>query len=289
MARKKDIRKRIKSVANTKKITRTMELVATAKSKKSQDRLKASQPYARTLAELVGALVADAGAGGGHPLFGERAQPVKRELVLVVTANRGLCGGYNTNILKEVRELMEERKARGVALDILCQGKKGLAWFDFRKIALAGRITHIEDKPSFNDASAVGDIFIKRFLAGQIDKAWVLHQHYQSAGVQKPRLLQVLPIRPVETTAATHTDFIYEPDAARILGEILPLAVKTSIFNALVESAASEQIARRVAMKLATDNADEMVGRLTKFYNRARQSEITQQIAEIVGGAAALQ
>ncbi|MBI4577283.1 MAG: ATP synthase F1 subunit gamma [Planctomycetes bacterium] len=313
MAKARDFRRRIKSVRNTRKITRTMELVATAKAKAAQGRVQAIQPYARTLSEMAYRLIAATGAGGegtaapigsatgapsraearrrsSHPLLAAR-EAVGRVALVVLTANRGLCGGYNSGIIREARRVRQSHVDAGREVDLYVSGKKGIAWFRFHRVETCQTWTHIEDKPSFEDARAIADALAARFVAGEVDRVEVVACRYLSAGSQKVGLRALLPLEAAagDAGAAGGTgQFLYEPDPATILGVVLPMTVRTTLYAWLCEAAVCEQIARRIAMKQATDAADEMVRFLTQRYNRARQAQITQEIAEIVGGAAAL-
>lgn len=300
MASAKDLKKKIRSISNTKKITRTMEMVATVKSKQAQDRIKATTPYARKLAEILGSL---ASAGTiSHP-FLEADEPAKKTLVLIITGNRGLCGGYNSNVLALAERWLRGEREAGRETEVHMVGKKGIARFRFRKAPVEKSYTHIEDRPSFRDAEALVEEFVARYIAGEVQRVVVFAMRYHSVSLQKPAQVQLLPIVPPEpregegspplapkkAAAREGIEFIFEPDRETILKSLLPLSVKNALYRVLVEAAASEQTARRVAMKLATDNAGEMIHAYTRRYNRQRQAGITQQIMEIVGGAQALE
>jgi F-type H+-transporting ATPase subunit gamma len=292
MAGLKDIKKKITSISNTRKITRTMEMVAAAKSKQTIDRVEASTPYSSKLTELLNSLTG--GQNVDHFLVREK-EKVQKSALLVVTANRGLCGGYNTNVANLAEKWVRAEQAEGREAHVLMVGKKGISRFRFRKVEVAEKRTDIEDKPSFSQAAEIADGFIESFRKGEVDRVMVAVTRYHSAVVQQADLFQLLPIVPPETggdddgeAAQQNTDFIFEPDPARILEDLLPFSVKHTLYRLLLEAAAGEQIARRVAMKLATDNAGELTRFYTGKYNRERQASITQQIMEIVGGAEAL-
>ena len=292
MAGLKDIKKKITSISNTRKITRTMEMVAAAKSKQTIDRVEASTPYSSKLTELLNSLTG--GQNVDHFLVREKEKVQKRAL-LVVTANRGLCGGYNTNVANLAEKWVRAEEAEGREAHVMMVGKKGISRFRFRKVEVAEKRTDIEDKPSFSQAAEIADGFIESFRNGEVDRVMVAVTRYHSAVVQQADLFQLLPIIPPETDEADgeeasqqNTDFIFEPDPERILEDLLPFSVKHTMYRLLLEAAAGEQIARRVAMKLATDNAGELTRFYTGKYNRERQASITQQIMEIVGGAEAL-
>ena len=292
MAGLKDIKKKITSISNTRKITRTMEMVAAAKSKQTIDRVEASTPYSSKLTELLNSLTG--GQNVDHFLVREK-EKVQKSALLVVTANRGLCGGYNTNVANLAEKWVRAEEAEGREAHVLMVGKKGISRFRFRKVEVAEKRTDIEDKPSFSQAAEIADGFIESFRKGEVDRVMVAVTRYHSAVVQQADLFQLLPIVPPEAegddggeAAQKNTDFIFEPDPARILEDLLPFSVKHTLYRLLLEAAAGEQIARRVAMKLATDNAGELTRFYTGKYNRERQASITQQIMEIVGGAEAL-
>lgn len=289
------IKKRIKSVGSTRKITRTMELVSTAKAKRAQNRIKAAQPYALALSDLI----ASAARGADdptrlHPLCAARA--VRRAALIVVTANRGLCGGYNANVFRMALETRAGLLAEGKAVDVVMIGKKGASYADFQRTPLTERIASLDDRPSFAQAQEILTPWIDRFLSGAVDQVLVCATHYASAARQFPRVETLLPvaIAPDEAGArpaagADAVDFLWDPAPETLLAELVPIAVKTQFLRILMEAAVSEQIARRIAMKSATENAGDFIKSLTRTYNRARQTQITQQIAEIVGGAEAIQ
>jgi len=292
MAGLKDIKKKITSISNTRKITRTMEMVAAAKSKQTIDRVEASTPYSSKLTELLNSLTG--GQNVDHFLVREK-EKVQKSALLVVTANRGLCGGYNTNVSNLAEKWVRAEEAEGREAHVMMVGKKGISRFRFRKVEVAEKRTDIEDKPSFSQAAEIADGFIESFRKGEVDRVMVAVTRYHSAVVQQADLFQLLPIIPPEADEADgeeasqqNTDFIFEPDPERILEDLLPFSVKHTMYRLLLEAAAGEQIARRVAMKLATDNAGELTRFYTGKYNRERQASITQQIMEIVGGAEAL-
>jgi F-type H+-transporting ATPase subunit gamma len=290
MASAKDLRRKIKSISNTKKITRTMELVAAAKSKKTQKRVEASTPYSRKLTELLESLRA---AGTVDHYLLKEPERFERSALLAVTANRGFCGGYNTNVLAMAVGFLEAERQAGRETDVSLIGKKGIARFRFHRLPSHAQYTHIEDKPSFRDAEELARGFMERFRKGEVGRVAVVSTRYYSAGSQKPALTQILPIEAPKAGAAgdarkTAREFIFEPDPRTILESLLPFSVSNLLYRLLVEAAACEQIARRVAMKLATDNAEEVIRAYTRMYNRRRQAGITQQITEVVSGADAL-
>ena len=284
------IKKRIKSIGSTRKITRTMELVSTAKAKRAQDRSRAARPYALALSDLIAsAAQGTEDPASLHPLCA--AREVKRAVLFIVTANRGLCGGYNGNAFRLGLETRAKLTAEGKAVDIVMIGKKGVGYADFQKIPLAQRITSLDDRPTYAQAQEILAPWIEKFLGGGIDQVLACATHYASASRQFPRVEQILPVTlagDAPATAKTGADFLWDPPPQQLLGDLVPMAVKTNFLRILMEAAVSEQIARRIAMKNATENAGDLIKEFTRTYNRVRQAQITQQIAEIVGGAEAI-
>lgn len=288
MATSKEIRSRIASVQNTKKITRTMELVSTAKAKKAVDRVIASRPYADKIAELIRSLAAQ-GEVADHPLLRKHAH-IRRVLIVVVTANRGLCGGYNANVLRTAIQRIDEYKKKGVEVTTHLIGKKAVSYFNYQKLSFEASFTHIDDKVSFAEAQKFADEYMERFSLEAVDRVEVIYTRYLSAAVQRPVVETVLPVEiPEEEKKQKTLPFLFEPDPQAILQALLPKAIRQNFYQSLLDAVASEQIARRIAMKNATDAASDMIKSLTLQYNRVRQAKITQEIAEIVGGAAAIQ
>ena len=286
MAGAREIRRRIKSVENTRQITRTMELVATSKLKKATDRVHAARPYADALEEIVRSLYAPELAER-FPLLRQPERP-RKAAVLLLTANRGLAGAFNANLIKEARRALENSRGRGVDTALHVAGKKGIAFFRFRGETMDTKRTDIGDYPSVEDAESLIAPLRTRFERGELDAVYLVSSEFRSALSTPPRTKQLLPI-PAPETARSAESFILSPSGPVILDRLLPAYIRNQVFTAMVENAAAEQGARRTAMKSATDNAGEMLEILTRTYNRARQSQITQEIAEIVGGAAALE
>ena len=293
MAKSRQLLKRIKSIQSTRKITRTMELVSTSKLKRAQQRIHGTVPYARKLNEMMQSL-AGLSSGRRSPLL-EVPMTIEKTVVLLVTANRGLCGAYNTNLIKMANEIVEAEQAAGREVELHVSGKKGVKYYKFRNIELAGAYTHLSDVVTFAQADETTSGFIRRFLAGEIQRFCIVFCHFLSPGRQVPACWQILPVEggaegkdAGETAAANSGDLILEPDADTILESIVPLAVKVKVLRALVEAQASEHSARRLAMKVATDNAGEVITSLKRVYNKVRQAAITQELAEIMGGVEAL-
>ncbi len=286
MAQARDVLRRIKSVRNTRKITRTMELVATSKLKRAMDRMLAARPYGEALDELLRSLRAP-GLEQDHPLLRQPAG-TKRAAVLLLTANRGFCGAFNANLIREARTKLDELEASGVETELHIAGKKGITFFRFRGRAIASGTTAIGDEPRPEDAESLIEPLAEAFAAGDLDAVYMVSSTFRSAMSTPPRTRRILPVEP-RAGARSVDAFIVSPPPEKLVGSILPRYLHSVVYGALVENAAGEQGARRAAMKSATDNAGEMIETLTRSYNRARQAQITQEIAEIVGGAAALE
>ena len=286
MANAREIKRRIKSVENTRQITRTMELVATSKLKKATDRVRAARPYSDALQEIVRSLYAPELAER-FPLL-RQPEEQRRAAVLLLTANRGLCGAFNANLIKEARTKLEALREEGVEAELHVVGKKGIAFFRFRGEPMELKRTDIGDAPAVEDAESLVAPLRRRFEEGELDAVYVVSSEFRSALSTPPRTEQLLPIPAPENPKPVET-FLLAPSGPFILERMLPTYVRNVVFTALVENAAAEQGSRRTAMKSATDNAGEMLENLTRTYNRARQAQITQEIAEIVGGAAALE
>ena len=295
MAKAKAIIKRRKAVINTRKITKTMELVSTAKYQKVFLRVQNARPYRDTLQEVMRDL-AQAGGSIEHPLL-VRRQPVAHSTVLLLTSNRGLAGGFNSNLIKLARHDVEAQRQAGAEVALHVSGKKGITFFKYMGMPMAGAYTHFGDNPQFTDVEKLADEFMAAYTAGRTDRVAVCYQKYHSAGVQRPHLDVLLPLEPEtpppsptagRAAAQAQIDYIYSPDAKSLLAHLLPAYVKMVLYHLFLETVVGEQRARMVAMKNATDNADTMIKTLTRMYNRARQSQITNEISEIMGGVEAL-
>ena len=283
----KVIRKRIKSVSSTKKITRTMEMVATAKLKSAQSRVASSGPYMENLHQLMGEIGASGVDVSQWPLF--EVRPGKRTLLFLVTANRGLCGAFNTNLVRLARDTYRAKVADGHDVRLFVAGKKGNSALRFQGFTPERvYIDQLSDRPTPDDAEYFLGELMTPFLADEVDEVLIVYPHWESLGRQPPTLMRFLPIAPEGIQAPAGPPPIFEPSASEILDRLLPLYGRQIMYSVLAEAVASEQVARRMAMKLASDNASEMVNLLTREYNRARQALITKEIAEIIGGAEAL-
>ena len=286
MAKGRELKGRIKTVENTRKITRTMEMVATSKMKRAQDRVVAARPFANSLAEVIANLYTPELAER-FPLLRQPAT-IGKAAIIVLTSNRGLAGAFNANLIKEARQLLGRLKQQNVEPELHVVGKKGLGYFRYVGRAIASSRIDITDRPTAENAAELVDALIQRFANGEIDAVYVVYAKFNSALSTPPSTQTILPVTPPERTGP-QPDYILLPSAEVILTQLLPSYVRNSVYRALVETAAGEQGARRTAMKNATDNAGEMLNVLRRTFNRARQAQITQEIAEIVGGAAALQ
>jgi F-type H+-transporting ATPase subunit gamma len=287
MAKGRELKGRIKSVENTRKITRTMEMVATSKMKRSQDRVTGARPYATALGEVMSQLYSP-DLAERFPLLRQPAR-VRRAAVLLLTANRGLAGAFNANLIKEARATIARLEGQGAEVELHIVGRKGIGFFRYVGREMAAQRTDISDRPTAEDAASLVDGLMADFVAGRLDAVYVIFAKFNSALSTPPTTTQVLPVQPPRREAgAMQRDYILAPSPEAILTELLPSYVRNTIYRALAETTAAFYGAQRTAMKSATDNAGEMLNVLKRTYNRARQAQITQEIAEIVGGAAAL-
>lgn len=286
MAGAREIRTKIKSIQNTKKVTRALEMVSASKIRKAQERMRASRPYVSAMRTIIGNL-ANAQTDYPHPYLIERE--VKRVGYVIVTSDRGLCGGLNANqfrmLLADIRRWQEQK----VEIDIVCIGNKGSQFFKRLNLNFLGSVTHLGDRPELSKMIGVVKLMLDHYAEGKLDRVFVAYNDFVNTMTQKPRVDTLLPLPPADREATTHSwDYLYEPDAKTVLDDVLVRYVESLVFQAVLENLASEHAARMVAMKAATDNAGNMINTLTLIYNKARQAAITQEIAEIVGGAAAV-
>ena len=287
MAKGRELKGRIKTTENTRKITRTMEMVATAKMKRAVDRVTAARPYANALGEVLASLYSP-DLAERFPLL-RQPERERRAAVILMTADRGLCGGFNSNLIREARQLLARLRAAGVDVDLHVEGRRGAGYFRYVGESLSSVKTGISEKPTADDAREIIDDIIRRFVSGELDAVYVVYAQFRSALTTPPTTSRILPVAPPSRKGGVAPDYILAPSAEAILSDLLPLYVRNQVYRALVETSAGEQGARRTAMKSATDNAGEMLNLLRRTYNRTRQAAITQEIAEIVGGAAALE
>jgi F-type H+-transporting ATPase subunit gamma len=296
MASTRALVKRRKAIRNIRKITRTMELIATARFRQALDRATRAEAFTRKIAAMAADLSASATAIK-HPLL-EKREVVKRTLLLVITSNRGLCGGYNAAIIREaataIRKISPHGMAAGDALHLELSGKRVIAWARYQGIPAQATYTHFEDKPQYAQVEEVADKYIQLYTSGQVDRVDVAYSKFLNVARQMPVVETLLPLAPESLTdkaptgATTAVEYEFAPSAKDILEEILPVSFKIRLFKCFLDAAVSEQIARRVAMKAATENAGDMIKLLSSQYNRARQAQITKEIAEVIGGAESL-
>ena len=288
MATLRDIQRRIRSVQSTQKITRAMKLVAAAKLRRAQERILAARPYATKMAELLGNLVAaaDGGDGSAHPLLEQREGP--RRQIVIITADRGLAGAFNSNVLRNSLAFL--RASNATALTLVVVGRKARDFYRRRPYTVKRDMVGFWDRLAYSHASELADFFIAQYIGGEVDEVHLIYNEFRSVALQRPVRQQLLPIPRSEAEGAGQPiDYIYEPSAPAILADLLPRHVRMQVFRALMESLAGEYGARMTAMEAATKNAKEMIDILTIQYNKARQEKITKELLDIVGGAEALQ
>lgn len=293
MAKARALDKRRKSIKNIRKITRTMELIATARFKKAMDRAAAATAYTRRITALVADL-ARTGLEVSHPLLEARAE-TKRAVLLVLTGNRGLCGGYNSNVLRVALPRFNELRASVPQLTLEVSGKRGISGFRFREITPERTFTHFEDKPSFDEVEVLANRYLEEYSTGQLDRLDVAYTRFEGIARQVATVETLLPLASLAGAGEDEaerdggqTQYEFLPSAASILEEVVPTSFKVKLFKCFLDAAVSEQVARMVAMKAATENADKLIRDLSMKYNRARQTQITGEIMEVLGGVEAL-
>ena len=284
------IRRRIRSVESTKKITRAMELIAASRIAKARERVGAARPYAEKMIEVI-RNVGRASGDVGHPLLERRA--VRTMGVLVVTSDRGLAGAYNSSVMRMAEARMNELQSDGVSVRLYAIGRKAQTYFSFRRYDIASSFFGVTDQPAYDDARGIGVALMEDYEAGAVDAVEVFYTVFRSALSYVPSRIELLPVTPPSGAGSSEEDgravsYEYEPDPAAILGRLLPRYVESALYGQLLESSASEHASRQRAMKAATENAEDLIKVLTRTANQARQAEITTEIAEIVGGAQAL-
>ena len=290
-----DIERRINSVSSTKQITRTMEMVAAAKIRRANERVQDATPYSESMVEMLADVAKR--VGGSENALLRAHDEVKNVLVVVVVSDRGLAGGFNSNVLRHVDRLMRDRQAAGAAVKVVACGKKAVGYYTYRKVEPVLKFADLSADPTVEEESDIATLAIEGYVNGEIEEVVVVYTHAKNAAEQQLREERVLPVDASALEASTaagegsklESDVIFEPSADAVLDRLLPAYVRTTLYHALIDSAAAEQGARRNAMMSATDNATEMVETLTRLYNRVRQGAITTEISEIVGGAAALE
>ena len=293
MANARALDKRRRSIRNIRKITRTMELIATARFKKAMDRATAATDYTARIARLVADLAAS-GLEVSHPLLESRPE-TKNAVLLVLTANRGLCGGYNGNVMRVATRHRLEMQEAGMNVRVDVSGKRGISGLKFRKVPIGDSYTEFDDQPALEGVSKIAEGYLEAFVSGQIDRLDVVYTQFQSVARQNAVIETLLPLGSIGGKTSDSADeakgqSLYEfvPSPASILEEVVPMSFKVKLFKTFLDAAVSEQIARMVAMKSATENASEMIKELSSTYNRARQSQITGEIMEVIGGVEAL-
>lgn len=287
MANASEIKRRIGSIESTKTITRTMEMVAASKLRRARQRVEEARPYADRLSDVIRRLVSPELAEV-EPLL-RQPERIDRAAVVLLTSNRGLCGPFNSNLIREARDILGRLEDDGVERDFHVVGSEGIDYFSFRDVEMERTRTDIEDSPTVEDARSLMEPLAEGYVAEEIDAVYIVAARFESVMETPPTTHQVLPVHVPDDRDGGGRFYILDPSDEEILSELLPLYVVNTMYRSLVETAAAEQGARRRAMKDATDNAEEMLDELQRSYNRARQSEITQQIAEIMGGAEALE
>ena len=288
MAGEKEIRTKIRSVKNMQKITKAMEMVAASKIRKAQDQMEASRPYAERIRRVIGHL-GNANPDYKHPWLVERE--VKRVGYIIISTDRGLCGGLNVNLFKAVIGELQQWQEQNVEVDLALVGAKAVQFFRRLGGNVVGTATHLGDKPQVNDLIGAIKIMLDAYSDGKVDRVFLAHNEFVSTISQKPEVKTVLPVSAIdlgEETLQEHWDYIYEPDAVELLDDVLMRYIESQVYRGAVENFACEMAAKMVAMKSATDNAGEIIEKLQLAYNKARQASITQEISEIVGGAAAV-
>jgi F-type H+-transporting ATPase subunit gamma len=287
MAGGREIKTKIKSVQNTRKVTRALEMVSASKIRKAQERMKSSRPYARAMKQMIGHL-AQANSEFQHPYLVEREQP-RRVGYIIVSSDRGLAGGLNNNMFRKLLGEMQRWREQGVEVDVVTIGQKASVFFRRVKVNMLASVTHLGDAPHLEQLVGVVKVMLDGYSDGKLDRVFLSYNHFVNTMVQKVVFDQLLPLPPAEEQISRHDwDYIYEPDAESVLEHVLTRYVESLVYQAVLENVASEHAARMVAMKAASDNASKLIDTLQLVYNKARQAAITQELSEIVGGAAAV-
>jgi F-type H+-transporting ATPase subunit gamma len=287
MAGGREIKTKIKSVQNTRKVTRALEMVSASKIRKAQERMKASRPYARLMVQLIGH-IAKANSEYKSPFMVQRAE-TKRVGYLIVSTDRGLCGGLNSQLFRKILADMREWQAKGAEVDVVCVGTKAATFFRRLKVDMIGSVTHLGDKPHLDQLVGPVKVMLDAYESGSLDRVFICYNRFVNTMTQEGSVHQLLPLPPSDTLSTRFDwDYIYEPSPEVVLDHVLQRYVESLVYQALLENVASEHAARMVAMKAASDNASKLIGTLQLIYNKARQAAITQEISEIVGGAAAV-
>jgi F-type H+-transporting ATPase subunit gamma len=287
MAGGREIKTKIKSVQNTRKVTRALEMVSASKIRKAQERMKTSRPYARAMKQVIGHL-AQANTDYQHPFMVER-KDVKRVGFIIVSSDRGLAGGLNNNLFRKMLGEIRQWNEKGVEVDVVTIGQKASVYFRRVKVDMLASVSHLGDTPKLDQLIGVIKVMLDAYTEAKLDRVFVVYNDFVNTMTQRAAFDQLLPLPASETQVARHDwDYIYEPDAATVLDHVITRYIESLVYQAVLENIASEHAARMVAMKAASDNANKLIGTLQLVYNKARQAAITQEISEIVGGAAAV-
>ena len=287
MAGGREIKTKIKSVQNTRKVTRALEMVSASKIRKAQERMKASRPYARAMKQVIGHL-AQANSEFQHPYLVER-KDIKRVGYVIVSSDRGLAGGLNNNLFRKLLGEIRNWQQQGVEVDVVTIGQKASVFFRRIKVEMLATVTHLGDQPRVEQLIGVIKVMLDAYSSGKVDKVFLAYNDFVNTMTQRAAFDQLLPLPASNENVAHHDwDYIYEPDAQTVLEHVLTRYVESLVYQAVMENVASEHAARMVAMKAASDNASKLIDTLNLVYNKARQAAITQEISEIVGGAAAV-
>jgi F-type H+-transporting ATPase subunit gamma len=279
------VKRRIKGVQNISKITRAMEMIAASKMKKAQERGLQGRPYAEKIEQVIADLAALPETREQHPLLQQR--PVKKIGIIHITPDRGLCGGLNANLNRSLGNFILEHKK--TAMEIITVGRKGREFVTRASIGMSAEFDSLGDSPAFLDILPISNLIINNYTAGKLDQVYISYTRFISTMTQAPKMKQILPVQPAQIPGVQNVDYIYEPDAQAVLGGLLPRFVEMEIYHAVLEAIASEQSARMVAMRNATDSANDLISELTLLYNKARQESITRDLLDITGGVTALE
>ena len=283
----KEIRAKITSVKNTQKITKAMQMVATSKMRRAQERMRAARPYAEGIRNVIGHLT-KANPDYRSPYLSER-EAVKTIGIIVVSTDRGLAGALNANVFKQTLLLMREWQDKGIAVKLCMIGAKGMAFFRRLNVPVLAHVTHLGDRPHVKDIIGTVKVMLDAYRDGELDRLFLVNAEFINTMTQRPSVEQLLPALSIDTEGLQrHWDYLYEPEASQILDDLLMRYIESQVYRAAVENVASEMAARMVAMKSASDNASKLISEMQLIYNKARQAAITKELAEIVGGAAAV-
>ena len=287
MASGREIKTKIKSVQNTRKVTRALEMVSASKIRKAQERMKTSRPYARAMKQVIGHL-AQANSDYQHPFMVER-QDVKRVGYIIISSDRGLAGGLNNNLFRKTLGEVRQWQDKGAEIDVVTIGQKASVFFRRIKVNMVGSVSHLGDSPKLDQLIGVIKVMLDAYTEGKLDRVYLVYNDFVNTMTQRAAFDQLLPLPEADTQVSHHDwDYLYEPDAQTVLDHVITRYIESLVYHAVLENVASEHAARMVAMKAASDNANKLIGDLQLVYNKARQAAITQEISEIVSGAAAV-